>query len=99
MSGCVSKPDLENFAHDLQPDMATLVSGGRLRGGLALSVAGVQAEAGAEAEAERALYRLVAVVVHVGGPRSGHFATYRRGNGFESKRYVRPEGPSFFFLL
>lgn len=34
----------------------------------------------------RALYRLQAVVVHVGGPKSGHFITYRRGNGFEAKR-------------
>ncbi|CAH2095806.1 unnamed protein product [Euphydryas editha] len=39
------------------------------------------------AAAERAAYRLCAVVVHVGGPRSGHFATYRRGNAFESKRW------------
>ncbi|KAM3957766.1 LOW QUALITY PROTEIN: ubiquitin specific protease 30 [Aphomia sociella] len=54
----------------------------RLRGAGAGQGAG-QAAAGAE----RAAYRLVAVVVHVGGPRSGHFATYRRGNGFEAKRW------------
>ncbi|XP_046966006.1 ubiquitin carboxyl-terminal hydrolase 30 homolog [Vanessa cardui] len=41
----------------------------------------------APAADERAAYRLAAVVVHVGGPRSGHFATYRRGNGFESRRW------------
>ncbi|XP_053610191.1 ubiquitin carboxyl-terminal hydrolase 30 homolog [Plodia interpunctella] len=33
------------------------------------------------------LFRLQAVVVHVGGPRSGHFATYRRGTGFEGNRW------------
>ncbi|XP_072949685.1 ubiquitin carboxyl-terminal hydrolase 30 homolog [Epargyreus clarus] len=62
-----------------QPDLASLISAGRLRAGLsALNAAAAD---------ERALYRLAAVVVHVGGPRSGHFATYRRGNGFESKRW------------
>ncbi|CAH2048921.1 unnamed protein product, partial [Iphiclides podalirius] len=87
----VAFPETLNMApyavrHQPQPELATLVGEGRLRSGLAaLSVAG--AEAGAGADAERALYRLVAVVVHVGGPRSGHFATYRRGNGFESKRW------------
>lgn len=40
-----------------------------------------------EREGSRPAYRLCAVVVHVGGPRSGHFVTYRRGNGFESKRW------------
>ncbi|KPI95787.1 PREDICTED: ubiquitin carboxyl-terminal hydrolase 30 homolog [Papilio xuthus] len=52
-----------------------------------LGGAGGGAEGGAAEGAERAAYRLAAVVVHVGGPRSGHFATYRRGNGFESKRW------------
>ncbi|XP_045517680.1 ubiquitin carboxyl-terminal hydrolase 30 homolog [Pieris brassicae] len=65
-------------------DISMVLSEARLRSGLsALKAAGAEASAGAE----RALYRLTAVVVHVGGPRSGHFATYRRGNGFESKRW------------
>ncbi|CAB3227370.1 unnamed protein product [Arctia plantaginis] len=61
-------------------ELSSLVSGGRLRGGLAALNAGGGAGGAAP-------YRLSAVVVHVGGPRSGHFATYRRGNGFESKRW------------
>ncbi|CAH0715218.1 unnamed protein product, partial [Brenthis ino] len=61
-----------------QTELSALLGSGRLRGGLSV----LRAEA-----PERALYRLAAVVVHVGGPRSGHFATYRRGNGFESKRW------------
>lgn len=36
---------------------------------------------------DRCQYLLVAAVVHVGGPKSGHFATYRRGNGFEAQRW------------
>lgn len=65
----------------VQVELVSLAGAGRLRSGLAASGAG---EAGA------ALFRLAAVVVHVGGPRSGHFATYRRGNGFEAKRCVIP---------
>ncbi|CAG9787004.1 unnamed protein product [Diatraea saccharalis] len=68
-------------------DLVSLVNERRLRTGISALNAGAGAEAGAGAGAERALYRLVAVVVHVGGPRSGHFATYRRGNGFEAKRW------------
>ncbi|OWR52160.1 ubiquitin-specific protease [Danaus plexippus plexippus] len=64
-----------------QPELSSLMSEGRLRGGLSvLNATSPPAD-------DRALYRLCAVVVHVGGPRSGHFATYRRGNGFESKRW------------
>ncbi|PZC85884.1 ubiquitin carboxyl-terminal hydrolase 30 homolog [Helicoverpa armigera] len=64
-------------------DVSMLVGAGRVRAGLsALSAA----ESGA-GEAAPAQFRLRAVVVHVGGPRSGHFATYRRGNGFEAKRW------------
>ncbi|XP_045498035.1 ubiquitin carboxyl-terminal hydrolase 30 homolog [Colias croceus] len=65
---------------------------GRVRSGLALlnasgGAAGGGAGGAGGAAGERAQYSLAAVVVHVGGPRSGHFATYRRGNGFESKRW------------
>ncbi|XP_049873352.1 ubiquitin carboxyl-terminal hydrolase 30 homolog [Pectinophora gossypiella] len=63
-----------------QPQLEIPLRSGGVRGGLAaLHTPG--------AEPDRALYRLLAVVVHVGGPRSGHFATYRRGNGFEAKRW------------
>ncbi|KOB74672.1 Ubiquitin-specific protease [Operophtera brumata] len=58
----------------------TSMGSGPLRRGISHLNAGAGAGAGAT-------YRLAACVVHVGGPRSGHFATYRRGNGFESKRY------------
>lgn len=64
-----------------QVDLLSLVGEGRLRAGLS-----VLAAEGGGGEAA-ALYRLSAAVLHVGGPRSGHFATYRRGNGFEAKRY------------
>ncbi|XP_034831852.1 ubiquitin carboxyl-terminal hydrolase 30 homolog [Maniola hyperantus] len=65
-----------------QPDLVSLMGEGRLRS--SLSVLNASATSAAD---DRALYRLTAVVVHVGGPKSGHFATYRRGNGFESKRW------------
>ncbi|XP_047991651.1 ubiquitin carboxyl-terminal hydrolase 30 homolog [Leguminivora glycinivorella] len=58
-------------------DLVSLMSGGRLRA----------ADPEQSESSSRALYRLAAVVVHVGGPRSGHFATYRRGNGFEARRW------------
>ncbi|XP_060803576.1 ubiquitin carboxyl-terminal hydrolase 30 homolog [Amyelois transitella] len=77
------------YAQAQQPtsDLISLVGEGRLRSSIsALNAAGGGGAAGG-AETERALYTLVAVVVHVGGPRSGHFATYRRGNGFEAKRW------------
>lgn len=64
-----------------QSELMSLIGDGRLRSGLAALNAG-----GSTPDHERALYRLTAVVVHVGGPRSGHFATYRRGNGFEARR-------------
>ncbi|KAJ8731076.1 hypothetical protein PYW07_004240 [Mythimna separata] len=64
-------------------DLVSLVGEGRLRCGLS-ALNSVETGAG---EAGAALYRLTGVVVHVGGPRSGHFATYRRGNGFEAKRW------------
>lgn len=67
-----------------QPELAALAGAGRLRSSLAALAAG--GGGGASPDAERALFRLTAVVVHVGGPRSGHFATYRRGNGFEARR-------------
>ncbi|CAH0585415.1 unnamed protein product [Chrysodeixis includens] len=75
-----------------QVDLVSLMSEGRLRSGLSAFNAGEQGAGGAGGGAGGAgeggaLYRLAAVVVHVGGPRSGHFATYRRGNGFESKRW------------
>ncbi|KAL0882788.1 hypothetical protein ABMA27_016336 [Loxostege sticticalis] len=73
------------YAHPVpakQVDLVSLVSEGRLRSGLSA----LNADS-ASPGSDRALYRLVAVVVHVGGPRSGHFATYRRGNGFEAKRW------------
>ncbi|CAH2226598.1 jg22625 [Pararge aegeria aegeria] len=66
----------------LQPDLVSLMGEGRLRSSLSV----LNASAGSAVD-DRALFRLSAVVVHVGGPRSGHFATYRRGNGFESKRW------------
>ncbi|XP_026313987.1 ubiquitin carboxyl-terminal hydrolase 30 homolog [Hyposmocoma kahamanoa] len=61
-------------------ELAALIGDRRLRSLAALN-------AGATPDPERALFRLTAVVVHVGGPRSGHFATYRRGNGFEARRW------------
>ncbi|XP_075977562.1 ubiquitin specific protease 30 [Anticarsia gemmatalis] len=67
-------------------DLVSLVGEGRLRCGLStLNAAG--GAGGAGGGEGGALYRLTGVVVHVGGPRSGHFATYRRGNGFEAKRW------------
>ncbi|KAJ0176369.1 hypothetical protein K1T71_007548 [Dendrolimus kikuchii] len=63
-------------------DLVSLVGEGRLRSGLCA----LNAPEGGGGEGGAA-YRLTAVVVHVGGPRSGHFATYRRGNGFEAKRW------------
>lgn len=82
---------LAPYAAVPQPEMelSSLVDG-RLRSGLSSLNAGAGAAAaagGGRAAEERAQYRLVAVVVHVGGPRSGHFATYRRGNGFEANRW------------
>ncbi|KAJ2938023.1 hypothetical protein O0L34_g14474 [Tuta absoluta] len=73
------------YASVAQPqlELASFLGQGRLRGGLAALNSG----GSATPDSERALYKLVAVVVHVGGPRSGHFATYRRGNGFEAKRW------------
>ena len=73
----------------LQTDLAALLSEGRLRTGLSLlnaSAGGEGVPGSVPGGAGGALYKLTAVVVHVGGPRSGHFATYRRGNGFETKR-------------
>ncbi|KAI5637280.1 ubiquitin carboxyl-terminal hydrolase domain-containing protein [Phthorimaea operculella] len=72
------------YASVAQPqlELASFLGQGRLRGGLAALNSG----GSTTPDSERALYKLVAVVVHVGGPRSGHFATYRRGNGFEAKR-------------
>ncbi|CAK1580686.1 unnamed protein product [Parnassius mnemosyne] len=64
-----------------QPELASLIAEGRVRSGLA------SLDAVATAGEARAAYRLAAAVVHVGGPRSGHFATYRRGNGFETNRW------------
>ncbi|XP_041979415.1 ubiquitin carboxyl-terminal hydrolase 30 homolog isoform X2 [Aricia agestis] len=55
--------------------------------GAPLTVAGAGAAGGGAGGGARAQFRLAAAVLHVGGPRSGHFATYRRGNGFESKRW------------
>ncbi|GBP83457.1 Ubiquitin carboxyl-terminal hydrolase 30 homolog [Eumeta japonica] len=69
-----------------QVDLAALLSGGGGGGGAVRS--SVSALSSGASSDERAMYSLVAVVVHVGGPRSGHFATYRRGNGFEAKRNV-----------
>ncbi|KAH9635494.1 hypothetical protein HF086_014987 [Spodoptera exigua] len=66
-----------------QVDLMSLVGEGRLRAGLSA----LSAEGGAAGGEAAALYRLSAAVLHVGGPRSGHFATYRRGNGFEAKRW------------
>ncbi|CAH1638446.1 unnamed protein product [Spodoptera littoralis] len=66
-----------------QVDLLSLVGEGRLRAGLSV----LSAEGGAAGGEAAALYRLSAAVLHVGGPRSGHFATYRRGNGFEAKRW------------
>ncbi|KAG6456471.1 ubiquitin carboxyl-terminal hydrolase 30 homolog [Manduca sexta] len=70
-------------AHQPKVDLMSLVGEGRLRSGVAaLNAAGAGSPAGGGAT-----YRLTAAVVHVGGPRSGHFATYRRGNGFEANRW------------
>ncbi|KAG7308329.1 hypothetical protein JYU34_005524 [Plutella xylostella] len=60
-----------------QVDLSSFAPGRVVRGAAALP----------PAAPDRALYSLAAAVVHVGGPRSGHFATYRRGNGFEAKRW------------
>ncbi|XP_028162495.1 ubiquitin carboxyl-terminal hydrolase 30 homolog [Ostrinia furnacalis] len=85
---------LAPYAHPTPPpvtvnqvNLASLVSEGRLRSGLCAANTEAASATATGVTAERALYRLVAVVVHVGGPRSGHFATYRRGNGFEAKRW------------
>lgn len=56
-------------------------------GPLRMGLTALNAAASGVGEGGTVLYRLTAVVVHVGGPRSGHFATYRRGNGFEAKRW------------
>lgn len=71
--------------HQPKNELMSLVGEGRLRSGL--SVWNARGGGAGARGGDAAPYTLVAVVVHVGGARSGHFATYRRGNGFEAKRW------------